>query len=52
MMLAHVASFRVDAHSAPFKRERGRNPPAVFTVPECGMVGLTEDQCKTKASEE
>ncbi len=51
MMLAHVASFqgmralnviddrRDDIHF-------GIVPSAVFTVPECGMAGLTEEQCK------
>ena len=53
MMLAHVASFQ---------GQRALNaicgvkddirfdivPSAVFVVPECGMVGLTEDQCKER----
>lgn len=53
MMLAHVASFQ---------GERALNaiegcadhirfdivPSAVFTVPECGMAGKTEEQCKSE----
>ena len=56
MMLAHVASFQ---------GERALNvingvsdhirfdiiPSAVFTVPECGMVGKTEEQCKAEKIE-
>ena len=53
MMLAHVASFQgqralnaiqVKADSIRFDIV----PSAVFTVPECGMVGLTEEQCKVQ----
>lgn len=53
MMLAHVASFQ---------GERALNdiigvkdnirfdlvPSAVFTLPECGMVGMTEEECKNR----
>lgn len=51
MMLAHVASFQgVRALNAiDGKEDRIRLdivPSAVFTVPECGMVGLTEEACK------
>lgn len=53
MMLAHVATFqglralnaiqgKVDAIDFSIV------PSAVFTHPECGMVGLTEEQCKAK----
>ncbi len=56
MMLAHVASAQgkhalnhilgktddIDFHIVP---------SAVFTNPECGMAGLTEEQCKTKGIE-
>ncbi|MDE7154587.1 MAG: dihydrolipoyl dehydrogenase [Muribaculaceae bacterium] len=47
MMLAHAAS-------AQGKRVLGHDinlaviPSAVFTTPECAMVGLTEEQCKDK----
>lgn len=51
MMLAHVASFQglraLNAIQA--KKDSIRFdivPSAVFVVPECGMVGLTEDQAK------
>lgn len=56
MMLAHVASFhglRALNHIDD-KEDKIRFdivPSAVFTVPECGMVGLTEDQCKQKGIE-
>lgn len=56
MMLAHVATFqgfRAVHHIC------GENdainfdivPSAVFTVPECGMVGKTEEQCKAEGIE-
>ncbi len=53
MMLAHVASFQGER---ALNTIQGLNdnirfdivPSAVFTVPECGMVGLTEDQCKAQ----
>lgn len=52
MMLAHVASFqgRRALNHIQGKKDAIRLdivPSAVFTVPECGMVGLTEEQCKT-----
>lgn len=52
MMLAHVASFQgMRALNAIESKEDNIRfdivPSAVFTVPECGMVGMTEDQCKT-----
>lgn len=51
MMLAHVASAQ---GKRALNHILGRQdairmdvvPSAVFTDPECGMVGLTEDQCK------
>lgn len=51
MMLAHVATFQ---GLRALNHIEGRAddihfdivPSAVFTVPECGMVGLTESQCK------
>lgn len=51
MMLAHVASFQGQrALNAIEGKEDGIRfdvvPSAVFTVPECGMVGMTSDQCK------
>lgn len=48
MMLAHAAS-------AQGKRVLGHDinldviPSAVFTTPECAMVGLTEEQCKEQS---
>lgn len=56
MMLAHVASFQgVIALDAIQERQNAINmdiiPSAVFTVPECGMVGLTEEQCKERGIE-
>lgn len=56
MMLAHVASFQgVRALNAiDGKEDRIRLdivPSAVFTVPECGMVGLTEEACKERGVE-
>ncbi|MBO4965489.1 MAG: dihydrolipoyl dehydrogenase [Muribaculaceae bacterium] len=56
MMLAHVATFQGlrainhiqgKADSIRFDIV----PSAVFTVPECGMVGLTEKQCKDQGIE-
>ncbi|MDE6009744.1 MAG: dihydrolipoyl dehydrogenase [Muribaculaceae bacterium] len=51
MMLAHVASFQglralnaIDNISDSINFEIV--PSAVFTVPECGMVGKTEEECK------
>lgn len=56
MMLAHVASFQgVHALNAiDGKTDKIRFdlvPSAVFTVPECGMVGLTEEACKARGME-
>lgn len=56
MMLAHVASYQ---GKRALNVIRGKEddidfsvvPSAVFTVPECGMVGLTEAQCKEKGME-
>lgn len=51
MMLAHVASFQglralntIDGRSDEIRFDIV--PSAVFTVPECGMVGMTEEACK------
>lgn len=53
MMLAHVASFQgqralnaIDGRADNIRFDIV--PSAVFTVPECGMVGLTEEQCKSQ----
>lgn len=56
MMLAHVASFQgLRALNTIMKRPDEIRldiiPSAVFTVPECGMVGLTEEQCKERGIE-
>lgn len=56
MMLAHVASFQGKrALNAIDSIEDGIRldivPSAVFTVPECGMAGLTEEACKTQGVE-
>lgn len=56
MMLAHVATFQgFRALNAIDGKKDGINfgivPSAVFTVPECGMVGKTEDQCKAEGLE-
>lgn len=51
MMLAHVASFQ-GLRALDVIDGRGDDidfrivPSAVFTVPECAMAGLTEEQCK------
>lgn len=56
MMLAHVASFQGE-HALNHilgRRDEIRFdlvPSAVFTLPECGMVGLTEEQCREKGIE-
>lgn len=53
MMLAHVATFQ-GFHALNVilgKKDEIKFdivPSAVFTVPECGMVGKTEEQCKTE----
>lgn len=56
MMLAHVASFQGERalNAIQGKSDAIRLdivPSAVFTVPECGMVGLTEEQCKERGIE-
>lgn len=53
MMLAHVASFQgIRAlNDIEGKEDRIRFdliPSAVFTLPECGMGGLTEEECKAR----
>lgn len=53
MMLAHVASFQGKRalNAIESKKDNIRFdivPSAVFTVPECGMVGKTEEQCKAE----
>ncbi|MDE6576625.1 MAG: dihydrolipoyl dehydrogenase [Muribaculaceae bacterium] len=56
MMLAHVASFQgLRALNAIEDKKDSIMfdvvPSAVFTVPECGMVGKTEEQCKKEGIE-
>lgn len=56
MMLAHVASFQgIRAiNSILGKRDEIKFdlvPSAVFTLPECGMVGKTEEECKSEGIE-
>lgn len=56
MMLAHVASFQGQRalNSIQGKKDDIRFdlvPSAVFTLPECGMVGLTEEECKARGLE-
>lgn len=56
MMLAHVATFQgVRALNAIQGKEDAIRfdivPSAVFTSPECGMVGMTEEQCKAAGIE-
>lgn len=56
MMLAHVASFQGKRalHHILGKRDEimfNLVPSAVFTLPECGMVGKTEEQCKEEGLE-
>lgn len=51
MMLAHVASAQGERVLNVINGESDKLrfdiiPSAVFTVPECGMVGKTEEQCK------
>lgn len=53
MMLAHVASFQgLRALNAIEGRKDSIRfdlvPSAVFTLPECGMAGLTEEECKSR----
>lgn len=56
MMLAHVASFQglralnhIEGKSDDIRFDIV--PSAVFVVPECGMVGMTEAECKEKGIE-
>ena len=56
MMLAHVASFQGQRalNHILGKRDEIRFdlvPSAVFTLPECGMVGKTEEECKAAGEE-
>ena len=56
MMLAHVASFQGKRalHNILGKKDEIRFdlvPSAVFMLPECGMVGKTEEQCKEEGIE-
>lgn len=56
MMLAHVATFQgYRALNTIMKKSDDIRfdivPSAVFTHPECGMVGLTEEQCKVEGIE-
>lgn len=56
MMLAHVATFQGlrALHAIEGTTDTidfSIVPSAVFTVPECGMVGLTEDECKNRGIE-
>lgn len=53
MMLAHVASSQGERvlnviNGVPDNIRFDLIPSAVFTVPECGMVGKTEEQCKAE----
>ena len=53
MMLAHVATFQGyrALNTIAGRKDEIRFdivPSAVFTVPECGMVGKTEEQCKAE----
>lgn len=56
MMLAHVATFQGyralnTIHGLKDEIRFDIVPSAVFTRPECGMVGLTEEQCKAQGIE-
>ena len=56
MMLAHVATFQGfralnHIHGKSDEIRFDITPSAVFTVPECGMVGKTEEQCKVEGLE-
>ncbi|MCH5232162.1 MAG: dihydrolipoyl dehydrogenase [Muribaculaceae bacterium] len=56
MMLAHVASAQGERviNVITGKEDKLRFdliPSAVFTLPECGMVGKTEEQCKAEGLE-
>lgn len=47
LMLAHVASAQASAVMG-HRKNLEAVPAAVFTQPECAMVGLTEDMCKER----
>lgn len=56
MMLAHVATFQGFRAVNAICGEKDDIrfdivPSAVFTVPECGMAGMTEEQCKSAGIE-
>ncbi|MCH5238946.1 MAG: dihydrolipoyl dehydrogenase [Muribaculaceae bacterium] len=56
MMLAHVASTQGERalnviDGVADKLRFDLVPSAVFTAPECGMVGLTEEECKARGFE-
>lgn len=56
MMLAHMASFQGmrALHHILGKKDEIRFdlvPSAVFTLPECGMVGRTEEECRAEGME-
>ena len=56
LMLAHVASAQGERalnviNGEPDKLRFDLIPSAVFTNPECGMVGKTEDECKAEKIE-
>ncbi len=56
MMLAHVATFQGFRALNTIQGVKDDirfdiTPSAVFTRPECGMVGMTEDQCKQQGIE-
>ena len=56
MMLAHVATMQGERalHTINGCQDKIRFdivPSAVFTNPECGMVGLTEEECKSQGIE-
>ena len=56
MMLAHVASAQGERalnviNGVSDKLRFDLIPSAVFTVPECGMIGKTEEQCKEEKIE-
>lgn len=53
MMLAHVASYQGRRALNTIDNRKDHIdfdivPSAVFTIPECGMVGKTEEQCKAE----
>ena len=56
MMLAHVATAQGERVLKVINGEKDNLrfdlvPSAVFTLPECGMVGKTEEQCKAEGIE-